>query len=204
MARVIPPGFAEARIVMSATGDPRPWTVTLGIDVSDAGGDYEGVADKVRVSYAQSFLIGQSTLVRLDSVELLIGQDGGDPLTVSSPASSSGGTASAMLPQNCAVLVQKRSGVAGKRNRGRMFIPLMAREAQVDGVGVIDADERDAYQVTADLFLEKLLSDEPGTFTPAPPVILHTAGVGVDPTPTPITRFIVDPVIATQRRRLRS
>lgn len=202
MARVIPPGYAEVRFVQKALGDPDPYICTLGVGVAEAGGDFEQAAVTAATAWVNNILPGQSSSLTLVQVDLLVGQDGGDPLITTSVQGVAGGTSSNMLPQNCAVLVQKRTGLAGRSNRGRFYIPLLAREAQVDQYGTIDSAERSDYQNSVNGFLGDLQSPEL-EFPALPPVILHNSRGADTPDPTLITSMIVDPVIATQRRRLR-
>lgn len=202
MARVIPPGYGELRFVQKALGDPDPYICTLGVGLGEEGGDFDEAAITAASAWANNILPGQSNSLTLVQVDLLVGQDGGDPLVVTSVQGLPGGTASNFLPQNCAVLVQKRTLQAGRSNRGRMYIPLLAREAQVDQYGTIDATERADYQASISGFLADLQAPELG-YPALPPVILHNSRGADTPDPTLITSMIVDPVIATQRRRLR-
>lgn len=203
MARIIPTGFAEARFVMRATGDPDPWICTLGVDVSDAGGDYEAVAINLVIAWSQQILTNQSNLVTLESVDLIIGQDAGDPLIYSYASGNTGAGSGTYLPQNCALLIQKRSGVGGRRNRGRMYVPLILGESAVDNVGVIQASQVTALNTTLSTFMDILQNGAEPAGMPTPPVILHSDDTGTPPPPTPITSMQVSPLLATQRRRLR-
>lgn len=204
MARIIPPGFAEARYILRATGDSRPWTVTLGHQVDAYAGDYQLAANACADNFLNAIVPGLHTSVTFEGVDLVVGTDGGDPFVYSSTGfTGNGQTSSNMLPQNCALLVQKRSLFSGKRNRGRMYVPLIVREAQVDNVGVIDGTELADYQAAFNAWYN-LLTDEDNIPGPLSPVILHTAGAGFSGPPTAIASFRCDNVIATQRKRLRS
>lgn len=104
-------------------------------------------------------------------------------------------------PTNCAVLVQKRTSVAGRNQRGRMYIPpTVVSEANVDTVGVIADTPLGVMNVA---WAEQYLAMVDAEFLP---YLLH-GGTKADPThappPTAITSFLVEPMIATQRRRLR-
>lgn len=104
-------------------------------------------------------------------------------------------------PTNTAVLVQKRTGVAGRNQRGRMYIPpTVVSEANVDTVGVIASTPLGVMQTAWDAFWTALVADD------FPPQLLH-GGTKANPThapaPTPIIQFLVEPMVATQRRRLR-
>ena len=96
-------------------------------------------------------------------------------------------------PPQVAVLVQKISGLAGRANRGRFYIP-SPREATIDDGGFLDAGTLGTYQSQADSFLNDL------SVAAIPMRILHT-----DPAlaPTVVSSLQVEAKVATQRRRLR-
>lgn len=104
-------------------------------------------------------------------------------------------------PPNTAVLVQKRTGVAGRNKRGRMFIPpTVVSEANVDTLGIIASTPLTAMQTAWNQFHDDMNS---GGFIPC---LLHggtKAAPGVAPVPTVIDSFGVEAMVATQRRRLR-
>lgn len=107
------------------------------------------------------------------------------------------GTGSASsAPPNCAVLISKQTAAGGRRNRGRMFIPpLFPSEATIGPDGVIAGIDLEALQGIWTVFLGRLLTADYA------PMLYHQTG---DQTPTAITGLLVNGLIATQRRRLRS
>lgn len=201
MAQVIPVGFAHVGIQFSNSGDPDPWYVTMGLDVSDAGGDMEGVANTLATGWEGSLIGGMSTTTRLSGVQIRLGQDGGVPLTTFWPFNIAGGSSAAKLPQNCALLVQKVTQRPGRPGKGRIFIPNILSEGDVDTVGTITGSVRTELQGYFNDFLEFLA--DPNPLPPVQPVLLHNAGTPGGTTPSPITSWTVNGVIATQRRRLR-
>lgn len=203
MPRIIPPGFAEARFVQRAQGDPDPWICTIGVSTVDAGGDYFGLATTLAYAWVNQMLPNQSNIVTLESVDLIIGQDGEDPLIYSYASGATGAGSGNYLPQNTALLVQKRTDSGGRRNRGRMYVPLILGESAVDNVGVIQSSQVTALNASMETFLDILNTGGTGDFPAAPPYILHSDETGTPPPPTLITSLQVSNVIATQRRRLR-
>jgi len=128
-----------------------------------------------------------------------VGQDGGDPLSVEGTVTFSTGAGGASLPSNCAVLFKKTSATGGRKGRGRFYLPWSVADSGVNDIGQIDPGDVPEYQALADSFLEDLASDSP----PAPMVILHDSeGAGIEPSPSVVLALTVDPLIATQRRRL--
>lgn len=203
MALVIPTGFAQASIQMRATGDPDPWYITHGVDVSDAGGDYTAVAGLIASAWTLNVLAQLPTSASMTGVQLQVGQDGADPLTLFFPFDEPGGSASAKLPQNCALLVTKQTARSGKTGKGRVFIPLVLNEGDVSNVGVIDGTVRNNLQGDIDGVLEYLSSGGASTGPSIPMVLLHNPGAPGGTVPTLVNALVVDPVISTQRRRLR-
>ena len=195
---VIPPGFAEVAIEIRNTGDPVPWFVTYGIDVSAAGGDVEEIGGSCMASFA-NWTPQMSTDTTITGVNLTIGQDGPDPVRqfVAAPVTYTGAATGGKLPQNCALLVRKNTGAGGRRSRGRYFMPAVVAEGAVDNVGLISGDALGVYQGLATEHLEAQASED------VPMVLLHGTGSSAIIDPTPVVSLSCDNVISTQRRRLR-
>lgn len=201
MALVIPPGFAHVSLQFRNTGDPDPWYVTWGIDISAAGGDTEVIAGVQAGAWEASMLGNMTTDTTMSGVQLRVGQDGLDPLTLFYPYSEPGLSSTAKLPSNCALLCTKVTLRPGRTGKGRFFVPNVLTESGVDNVGVIAGSTLSTLQTNVTDFFEYLASDSPGPATPM--VLLHNAGAPGGTTPTEVTQLIVDGVISTQRRRLR-
>lgn len=198
----IPPGFAQCSIELQNSGDPEPWYVTHGIDVSDAGGDFTGAGRQVM----EAFFAGWGTYLRpatrITSVYMTIGSDGGNYTINVTPTTPLVGTSAAeKLPQNCAVLVQKQTLRPGRAGKGRCFLPGIVAENSVDEVGVISGGALPGLQTAADAWME-VLTDLGSPFS-LPMVLLHNQGIPGGSTPSPVEALRVDTRIATQRRRLR-
>ena len=199
MTLSIPPGYAEIGIGMKHPADPDPWVTTFGVAWAPdilTGTDYLG---GIVAAFSNAWKATLSSSVAIVLGTARIGQDGGDPVTLSINRNISGESSAAKLPQNCALLVQKQTALGGRKGKGRMFLPGMLNESKVDAVGAIDADFVSDLQITADLFLENLGRSEPGGWDAAPMVLLHNSSE----LPTLVDGLRISPVIATQRRRLR-
>jgi hypothetical protein len=110
--------------------------------------------------------------------------------------SNAGTKTAAAVPINAAVLVTKSTGVAGRRNKGRFFVPpFYFLEADVNMAGVIDATPLAAYQTLWDAAYADMIG-----VANVNPVILHSVS---EVAPTPVTGFQVSGLMATQRRRMR-
>jgi len=148
--------------------------------------------------YLSPFL---TTDTAMTGLQLRVGMDEGPPYSVFYAFNKPGGGSGKTLPQNCAVLVTKQTGRAGRTGKGRMFWPTIL-EDEVNGLGQIEPDYRlDLQSAWDDLFVAH--RDGAGTFAGAPMVLLHNEGVPFGADPTDIAYLYVDPIISTQRGRLR-
>jgi hypothetical protein len=198
---IIPSGFGHVIHSLSLNGDPEPIATTYGIEFAGATpptlaflANY--LHDSFYNAYAARFFTGyalEQTTIRYATgettnpegvevhVERNVFTNTGDP-----------------LPQNSAVLVRKRTGLAGRRRQGRMYLPPIYNQS-VSAVGRIDAGGLTALQTSTDVFLSSL-NNSPNL---QGMVILHSTGISTAPVPTPVTTLTVQPIIATQRRRMR-
>lgn len=203
MSLVIPPGFGQASIEIRNGGDPSPWYITHGVDLSFMNGAPEAACETIALAFAQTIGGGLSDTSTITGVRLVIGEDAEDNLVVFTPFDFPGESSAEKLPQNCALLIDKTSASGGRRNRGRMFVPNVLGDTSVNNVGVIDGAVLTDIQTFCNQWftnLEDGFEDTP----PTPMVILHNSiGAGVQPAPTPVTGLRAQGVISTQRRRLR-
>jgi hypothetical protein len=196
MALNIPPGFAQVAYRWALSGDPDEFISTVGMDISGIPGGPQAAAEDAADQFLAGFGAGEFNVgYTYRGVFLKVGEVGGPPSTYEAARAVAGTFPGNPLPQNCCVLVKKRSGTVGRRGQGRMYLPpFMVQENAVSPAGVIDAANMPGIQLNVDQWLSELRDW----------VILHdTPPGGVARPPTPITNFIVDGVIATQRRRLR-
>lgn len=105
---------------------------------------------------------------------------------------SGGGTATS--PQ-VSYLYRKNTTVPGRKNHGRMYYP-GCDTTSVDADGKVSTGKQGGLNIQSAAFLTALLAG--GALTA--PVILHHDLVT---TPTPVGTLTAEPVVATQRRRLR-
>lgn len=201
MPTIIPPGFAQCAWHLALAGDPEPIVITFGVSVDTLPVTQAIVNDLHLGLKTGAGLLAQisSSYTSLKAV-MYVGQDGGPPVVWESNNSTQvGGGAGAPLPQNNAVLITKRTASAGRRNKGRLYCPGIG-EGAVDAVGTIAGATVTAFQTAADAWLTAINA----TTGIGGMVILHTSGgVTTPPAPTPVTALVVQPKIATQRRRLR-
>lgn len=109
-------------------------------------------------------------------------------------------SANEVPPANVSMIVKKRTGIAGKKFRGRMYIPCLSlAEASVDDAGNIDPSRYDELKADVDNWFTQL----GGIDNVNAIVLFHDETTPGDKTPTPISSFQLEAMVATQRRRLR-
>lgn len=198
MTMVLPNGYGFYRIKFGLSGSSHVSMITLGVK-NDSELDATSVGNGCRAAFFSTSrpfalaniatgwsYLGDETNIMIDGVETF------DVHTVS----NAGTKTAAAVPINAAVLVTKATGVAGRRNKGRFFVPpFYFLEADVDMAGVIGATPLAAYQTLWNSAFTDL-QDVAGL----PAYILHSVS---EVAPTRVTAFNVAGLMATQRRRMR-
>lgn len=196
---VIPPGFAQLNFRLLVSGDPDEMIFTLGVENPD------GVADPVNIAgraYAAFEEVWSASWMHLGftfvGVTARVGQDGGGTVDGEWVDPYDGTINSPSPPNNTALLVRKQTGVAGRRNKGRMYAPCFnLAEGDVSNAGIISSGVVSSLQTSWTAFWEAL--QDPLT-RDMQPVLFHSEA---PTTPTPVTSFSVQTKVATQRTRLR-
>lgn len=187
---IIPVGFGQVTHFFTGVAVPRGAAVTYGISPSGAGPLDTLVVD-LHDAFAETILTELSSNVTLDRTALKMGPNNVGP-TFEFAGPVNGGEAVQATPPNVAYLVKKATGIGGRQNRGRMYIP-GATEADIDNGGNISTSQYNTIQTDVNAFLAALDALE------AEMVILHNSSSD----PTTVTRLDLDSRVATQRRRLR-
>lgn len=204
MSLVIPVNFAQVVTQLTLTGDVEPMTITYAVEIPNLsvslslGTIPEDLHDAF-VGAFQARLDGSYTFLSTE-VKGRFGAGLNDYL-LGTHSGGEFGTRAAFdgLPQNCAILVHKRTGFAGRIGRGRNYFPGLA-DTEVSEIGQITAGVVTSWQTAMNAWLAAVNAvTDVGTF-----VLLHNdPGAGSAENPYEVTALTVDPVIATQRRRLR-
>jgi len=195
-----PIGFLKYSHKFIQAGDPRPYFVTGAASLDEAPALPGAIATSFHTAAATfhqaritSNIILKETIVRISQ-----GADA-DDTTGMALGDTAGGSASTPLPQNCAFLVQKFTGLAGRHNQGRMYWPTPA-EGEVNAIGEILPTVLGGFNTALLNYLNAIKN----TTGVGEMVLLHTPRPGVlTPIPTIVNQLILDPVIATQRGRMR-
>lgn len=203
-ALVIPANFTQLSFHHTMTGVPDELIVTVGCR-ANAGQISQTDLDDILGAYIARLMPNASTAV---TVEKVTARDAGGVVLESFFPTTGSGAGDYVPVSNC-VLVEKRTGVSGRRNRGRMYM-MWGAETDIDAAGNVLGASVIAYQSDMDDFqsdVEGFLGAAPGGM-----YILHSKGwdggvepadPGNAPAPTLITNFVVKNKIGTQRRRLR-
>lgn len=203
MALIIPPGFLHAVYELKFDFDPEVMVTTCGHQiVNPTSLEPSDMADALFAFFASNMMNLVVNTYDLVGVTVYVGNDGPTPnVGVSTATAVPGAITGDALPQNTALLVRKRTDLAGRRGRGRMYLPGVSR-GPIGGDGKVDATWRAAAQLDVDNWLASLgTTSDTDAF---PPVVLHRAeGIGTEPLPTPVVNLVLDDRVATQRQRLR-
>lgn len=192
---VIPLGFFEAVVRIRIPSDAGPAMLVIGGEDGLATTNAQAIA----TAYAD-VLNNNPGLVSMLAIDTFIesvtvyANIGGPDLAIGfETVEAQGQNGNTAASPQVAALVQKLSGLAGRRNRGRMFTPSPSDDG-VGATGLISGPVLAAMQTGMDAFLSDLDTLD------VPMKILHT-----DPAfaPTDVTLLEVSNRVATQRRRLR-
>jgi hypothetical protein len=185
-------GFGQATLVFDSAGPSGPTMTTFGF-LSSTPLDPDAEATRVRTAWATAgglFTRIESTSDLAETRVIVRGNDGELRSGLDSTAVPSTNSSNAASPQ-VAMLIQKRTGLAGRNRRGRMFIPGAINPGQD---GLFTAAEFAAHQTAADVFFNALIAND------VPMWLLHVSEA--DP-PNEVTALVVQQLTATQRRRIR-
>lgn len=194
----IPDGYAQLVFNLSHPAASGALTTTLGVSIDGPLTTAQLVA--IGDAFNTNVLSGMSSSVEFDSITAYIGTgDPSAPIIEEATSEWSGGTDSAVgLTINTALLVRKNTGLGGRKNRGRMYVPGIPA-GQLSDAGIINGSWIANRQTGWNAF-ETALTNTATTGVFAP-VVLHSQAA--DGSPTSITSFTVDNVPATQRTRMR-
>lgn len=194
----IPEGFADFQYLFDVgTGDGAMTHCGWFLD----GADFTTPENVEDIAQAFNGVVDQlAGPVIYTALRVVLGQADPEAPVVFEVPVNHGGAAVASMPPNTSYLVKKITGLGGRKNRGRMYLPCPPENA-VDDKGLVLEDPRGDLNVAVAAWVnttnDELVAE--GATVPTP-VILHTDELD---TPTPIFQFLTDGMVATQRRRLR-
>nr|CRY96646.1 hypothetical protein [uncultured prokaryote] len=200
MSLVIPVGFGLAAIQVTGAAGTAPYVTTMGVDLAAAEGDYVAAANNVLASYVDAFegLTGENFI--MDRVSLFVGDGDGGGSVESTDPGTAGLRDGDMAPVGMAAIARKVTTDLGRKGKGRMFLPGMLADLDVDEGGSIPTASRDIFTARATSFLTNLLDADPAM--PLPPVLFHSEG-SVSTVPTPIQGMVCSEKVGWIRGRIR-
>jgi hypothetical protein len=197
----IPEGYGEATFVFSVAGDPENMTFSMGFkgasgsvaDLTQAFTDLVAEFTSNVIPTAGDLLEGWTWV----SVEGILNPTGLPNVELVVPKNVAGTNVASSPPPNVTLLIAKRSNLAGRANRGRVFLPPYGLdETDVDQTGTIDGAAVALIQTKWTGWIDDFGFATAGNEM----VILHASALEA---PTEMTEFLVRSKVATQRRRLR-
>lgn len=195
MGVIIPSGYALMSIGTKTPGDPENMYWTVGMLVDDE--TYGDLPDRAADAWGSTMASITSSAVDLVHVIVKEGPNSTGP-TFEWLGEEPGVDAGALPPPNCAVLVRKITGLGGRKQRGRAYIPgVSSFSASLDSAGNFSSG--DAAEITTAVGNFFTGIDTLFETTSVAPVLLHSDSTP----PTTIAAFSCEPKLATQRRRLR-
>nr|CRY97707.1 hypothetical protein [uncultured prokaryote] len=198
----IPTGFASASIHTTGSVGTPNFITTIGVTMSDAFTDLVDLANYVFDSYTSEFDDITSNIFTVTGVSLFTTSAGGngsiDSTSLPNPGAGTGGTAMIGM----APIMQKKTAQIGRAGRGRMFLPGVLKEADVDESGRISTAKQEQLLERGTDFLANLRGEGAASVydKDAGPVLLHSSA---SMAPTPITGISVAPIVGIQRSRIR-
>lgn len=165
----------------------------------------QSVIDDIHVAFFANIGDEMDNNVLIGPAVMKVGQGTTDLIEVTAAGSGDfGASAGTYMPPQVSILLKKTTGNAGRKNRGRMYVPFAAPIAAVAENGSVTADYVAGFQTLADSFLDALTAAGAPmciankTFnTPLPPH--HVTHIDSGPL---VTALHVESLVATQRRRV--
>jgi hypothetical protein len=182
--------------------------LTFALDVTSAGTGQDAI-DDFQDNFNAKFAPLLANTVTIEAPTMLIGDGTNVPGAVTAAgATATGAINGSYPPPNCALLARKVTAFAGKKNRGRTYFPYMVVEGNVSNNGTIAGGLLATVQTALTGFLGQLTTDL------EPMVIANKTLVTTPPETRPhvtaitgghvVNQYLVETLMATQRRRLRS
>jgi len=190
MATVIPVGYTKVIVSMTGPIPGKTMSFSFGVDVAPSSTLDTALTNWWGSGAAGSLkhaIYSQYTVVGFDC----IGNSTVRFVTINAAGS---GSAAGLMPPGVCAIVAKNIGTVGRANRGRVYVPGVLAEADVDNLGAVLTATRTNVGIDFANLTTRL------TAISAHQVILHdTAG----PTPVLVTAMQVQSVVGQQRRRQR-
>lgn len=207
----IPVGYGQATVNFAGANVPHGAAIVVGF-ANVIAQDADTCAAVILGNFSVAVPNMCTSDVSLISVDVKLGDNETGPIGSAAGAAVPGAAGSTSLSPGTAVLVEKLTPMGGRRGKGRMYWPGVYEGWVDDSGGYVGGVLAQLQAFMDTLFDDMETSDTPFFLLHSPSyswVLLNgrprrvyeeldTAGE-----PTGCTSLLVDPIIATQRRRLR-
>lgn len=193
---VIPEGYFNTRYIWQCSGVLDDMSFAIG-GQTGVGMDASDIAEACHLAFFNGVVVSDE---QVNAAYTYVGTQttrtiGGEPQIGEFNNGLTGVKVGDGVIVNSALLIRKSTALGGRKNRGRCFVPCFAEDnSEITAAGLVTPSHVAAIQDRWDSFYSLLGEGF------VEPYLLHT-----DPLdePTPITRFAVQGLLATQRRRMR-
>jgi hypothetical protein len=194
----VPVGYTSVSYRLALAGDAEEMLVTMGFRIETGFGINPAGAELLADSFQANMINLCAAGYTFRGLRASDGPDGEGQVHEVERSVASTSTKTGM-PPNVAYLTRKITGLGGRRNRGRFYMPGVS-EIDVDNTGLLTATHRTNYQTSVTAWFNQNVA---GTEIAAH-ALFHDTPEGVPGVaPTDILQLNVQPKVATQRRRLR-
>lgn len=164
-------------------------------------------ADAVQNAWNGSWPIMADNNCTAEPPEILLGDGTTSPLYALAAGPPVVGTSNIACPSpNIAMLIKKTTALAGRKNRGRMYLPFHLDESGIDEKGLITGDAPGLAATATSIFMDALVANDL-------PMVIANRATAIDGatgkkyvsayhTGATVTGFNMEPYVATQRRRM--
>lgn len=200
MGVIIPEGYGQLVYRFAGLGDNEEMVTTIGTKLDIAVGPataqlkLNAADDAFLAQFPASAIITNYTF---KGGRLYVARPGDVNAVFEDTRAVAGSLAGSPMPSNCAFLMSKLTGVAGRRNRGRSYWPpIFTGESIVDQNGDIVAGSVTALSTKFEALRVALVG------LGMTPVVLHSVPITTE-VPTPCVTWSCQSKIATTRHRMR-
>lgn len=192
----IPVGYGQINYVLALAGDNEEMIVTMGVWLNPTEStDDVAIINAAMTNFADAYKGGMCNVYTIKRADGYFNRGAGNIVVSSTLPPIACTVAGNALPQNCAYLFKKLTGIGGRTGKGRFFLPGVP-EAEVDAAGNVQTGSVTAFGLASIDYL----NDMSAILGVNSCVLLHSDGATI---PNPITAITLDSKLATQRRRLR-
>lgn len=199
MTLLVPNGFAVCKLVYSLQDSPGyDSIITYGVE-NLTGNPAATLALNLWSAAVQTGSIGDAasmnSLWALTSSQVALKVSGAF-ISAQFDDVEAGSISNAVPSLQVAALMQKHTGLGGRKGKGRCYLPpALLDEGDINEIGTIDSTARAALQDKCEFWLDYI-----DNTLNLDMVLFHNDGVTA---PTSVTAVTVEGTVATQRRRLR-